>query len=454
MPKSNRTPSQNIEAEMSVVGAVLLDNKALFSVQNALSDVDFYHPANRLIFSAIVSLAGKNKPIDLVTLSSELKTQGNFEKAGGATYLATLVDYVPTAANVSYYCKLVKEASRSRTCQELCIRNLDVSYDPSIKIEQKTDLIEEEIFRFRSDIRPNVGDVKHLSDSLVDAKEEYEKRSESKGRATGVRSGFIDCDKKTSGFQPSDLIVLAGRPSTGKTALALNFIIGSGVKVLFFSIEMSTQQLIDRLVSSISRVDLSNIRRGYSGDEERSKIQGALQDLRQWDILIDDTPALSISSIRSRAKREHAKSPLGLIVIDYLQLVSAKAENRLQEVSAVSRGLKALAKELNVPVIALSQLSRKLEERNDKRPILSDLRESGQIEQDADVVMFIHREAAYCQRCKSLNRDCGKDHFRDAELIIAKQRNGPLGVVKLDWYPQIGTFFPRANEYEQASRGL
>lgn len=442
--QSHRLPPQNLEAEMSVLGGVLLDNEAMSRALEFLTPADFYRESHRKIFHAMLSLGEKSEPADLVTLTAELKNRGELDDAGGGSYLATLVDYVPTAANIVYYCKIVKEKAVARKLIEVSTDIATSGYEGG-DMESILDQAEKSIFEISENrIRPSYFPVR---DILKDTFKAIEKLYERKELVTGVPTGYTDLDKMTAGMQPSDLIILAGRPSMGKTAFALNLVeyattnAEKPAPAVIFSLEMSKEQLVQRLLCSLARVDAGRMRTGNLGESDWPKLTMAAGQLNETDLYIDDTPAISVLELRSKCRRLAAEHGLGLIVVDYLQLMrGSNPESRQQEISDISRSLKALAKELSVPVVALSQLNRSLESRTDKRPMMSDLRESGAIEQDADVIMFVYRDAVYCDDCKSRERTCEKGHDKDAEIIIGKQRNGPIGTVHLTFRGEFTRF--------------
>ena len=442
--QSHRLPPQNLEAEMSVLGGVLLENEALNRALEFLTTADFYRESHRKIFNALIILGDKNEPADLVTLTAVLKDRGELEDIGGSTYLATLVDYVPTAANINYYCKLVKEKSVARKLIEASTAIATRGYEGG-DMEEILDQAEKSIFEISENrMRPSYFPVR---DILKDTFKSIEALYERKELVTGVPTGYHDLDKMTAGLQSSDLIVIAGRPSMGKTAFALNLIeyaathVDKPVPSVIFSLEMSKEQLVQRMLCSLAKVDAGRLRTGHLGESDWPKLTMAAGQLNETQIFIDDTPAISVLELRSKARRLKAEHGLGLVVVDYLQLMRGNnSENRQQEISEISRSLKALAKELELPVVALSQLNRSLESRTDKRPMMADLRESGAIEQDADVIMFVYREAVYCEDCKSRERTCEKGHDKDAEIVIGKQRNGPIGTVHLTFRAEFTRF--------------
>ncbi|MCK4503862.1 MAG: replicative DNA helicase [Desulfuromonadales bacterium] len=437
-------PPQNLEAEMSVLGGVLLENEALNRALEYLTTSDFYRESHRKIFNALIVLGDKSEPADLVTLTAVLKDRGELEAVGGSTYLATLVDYVPTAANISYYCKLVKEKSVARKLIEASTEIATKGYEGG-DMEEILDQAEKAIFEISENrIRPSYYPVK---DILKDTFKSIELLYERKELVTGVPTGYHDLDKMTAGLQPSDLVIVAGRPSMGKTAFALNVVeyatthADKPVPAVIFSLEMSKEQLVQRMLCSLAKVDAGRLRTGHLGESDWPKLTMAAGQLTDTQIYIDDTPAISVLELRSKARRLKAEHGLGLIIVDYLQLMrGSNPESRQQEISEISRSLKALAKELELPVVALSQLNRSLESRTDKRPMMADLRESGAIEQDADVIMFVYREAVYCEDCKSRERTCDKGHDKDAEIVIGKQRNGPIGTVHLTFRGEFTRF--------------
>ncbi len=420
---------------MSVLGGVLLENEALNKALEVLRPDDFYREAHRKIFNSLITLSEKGEPADLVTLTAALKAAGELDAVGGSTYLATLVDYVPTAANIVYYAKLVKEKSVARRLISVATNIATRGFEGG-DVEEALDWAEKSIFDIAGmRMRPSYFATR---DILKDTFKTIEMLYNRKEAVTGVPTGFEDLDKMTAGLQAGDLLIIAGRPSMGKTAFVLNVVENAAihsegkVPTLFFSLEMSKEQLVQRMLCSLSKVDASRLRTGHLGESDWPKLTTGAGLLSDAEIYIDDTPSISVLELRAKSRRLKAEKNLGLIVIDYLQLMSGNnSENRQQEISDISRSLKALAKELKVPVVALSQLNRSLENRTDKRPIMADLRESGAIEQDADVIMFVYRDAVYCEACKSREKTCDKGHDKDAEIVIGKQRNGPIGTVHL-----------------------
>jgi len=450
--QSHRLPPQNLEAEMSVLGGVLLENEAMNRALEYLTTSDFYRESHRKIFNSLLALSDKSEPADLVTLTAELKNRSELEDVGGSTYLATLVDYVPTAANITYYCKLVKEKSIARKLIEVSTDIATSGYDGG-DMEEILDRAEKSIFEISENrTRPSYFPVR---DILKDTFKSIEKLYERKELITGVPTGYHDLDKMTAGLQPSDLVIVAGRPSMGKTAFALNLIeyatahADNPVPAVIFSLEMSKEQLVQRMLCSLAKVDAGRLRTGHLGESDWPKLTMAAGQLNETELYIDDTPAISVLELRSKARRLKAEHGLGLIIVDYLQLMrGSNPESRQQEISEISRSLKALAKELELPVVALSQLNRSLESRTDKRPMMADLRESGAIEQDADVIMFVYREAVYCEDCRSREKTCEKGHDKDAEIIIGKQRNGPIGTVHLTFRGEFTRFENQARREE------
>ncbi len=446
---SHRLPPQSLEGEMSVLGGILLENEALNRALELLRPEDFYRESHRKIFSVLIDLSEKGEPADLVTLTAALQARGEIDAVGGSAYLATLVDYVPTAANIVYYCKLVKEKALSRQLISVATEIATRGYAGG-DIEQNLDWAEKSIFEIAgSKSRPSYFSTREI---LKDTFKTIEKLYDRKELVTGVPTGFTDLDLMTAGFQPSDLIIVAARPSMGKTAFALNLVETAAihaekpVPALVFSLEMSKEQLVQRMLCSVSKVDASRLRTGHLGESDWPKLTNGAGLLSEAQIFIDDTPGISILEVRAKARRLKSEKDLGIIVVDYLQLMTGhNAESRQQEISEISRSLKGLAKELGVPVIALSQLNRSLENRTDKRPIMADLRESGAIEQDADVIMFVYRESVYCDACKKRDGSCDKGHDKDAEIIVGKQRNGPIGAVHL-------TFRGEFTRFENQSR--
>ncbi len=421
-----RIPPHSLEAEQSVLGAMILDKEAINTAIEIIRPDDFYKEANREIFEAILVLFNKNEPVDLITLSEELKRRGTLENTGGVTYLANLSSAVATTANVKYYCKIVEEKSILRRLIRSCDDVIVKSYENSDEVNAIIEKAEKSIFditqgRNREGFSP-------LSEVLLSSFSQIEERAANQGSLTGLTTGFIDLDNKLSGFQKSDLILLAARPSMGKTAIMLNFVTNAALKgnanVAVFSLEMSKEQLVQRMISATAHVDLQKIISGRLSEDEWIQVINSMGPLSQAKIYLDDTAGISLMEMKAKCRRLKIEKGLDLVLIDYLQLMQMDGhqESRQQEISAISRGLKALAKEMECPVIALSQLSRAPELRADHRPILSDLRESGAIEQDADVVLFLYRDEYY-------HDDSEKKNI--GEVIIAKHRNGPTGSIEL-----------------------
>uniref|UniRef100_I2Q2D9 Replicative DNA helicase n=1 Tax=Desulfovibrio sp. U5L TaxID=596152 RepID=I2Q2D9_9BACT len=437
-----KVPPQNLEAEQAVLGGILLKNSVLFNLVDLIGEDDFYSPAHRLVFQAILELSRKNAPIDLVSLAEALRTAGRLEEVGGPAYLAELTSSTVSAANALHHAGIVREKAVQRKLISAAVDIITKCYEGGQETENLLDESEQAIFAI-ADSRTTKG--LHSSKDLVTRVfEQIEKRMENKELVTGVPTGYYQFDEYTAGLQPSDLIIIAGRPSMGKTAFAMNVAMrGSamhGAPTAIFSLEMSMEQIMQRMLCCWGKVDLSKLRRGRLDDEDWSRLYDAANHLSAAPIFIDDTPAITTMDLRARCRRLKAEHGLGLIVVDYLQLMRAsrRIESREQEISEISRSLKALAKELHVPVIALSQLNRKVEERADKRPMMSDLRESGAIEQDADVIIFLYRAAAYKKKEELTPED------NVAEVIIGKQRNGPTGMVRL-------TFLKESTSFENLS---
>ena len=439
----HKVPPQNAEAEQSILGGILLDNQALNNVLEILSANDFYSEAHRRIFTAIIELADRNEPTDLITLTNILKNKKQLDGVGGMAYLASLVDNVPSAANVGYYAKIVKEKAILRQLIGTATGILKNSYDNGMEVDDVLDEAEHAIFEISENkIRPSFYLLKNI---IKDTFKTIEKLYEKKNLITGVPTGFEKLDDLTSGLQKSDLIIIAGRPSMGKTAFALNLAchaaVDMGLPVAVFSLEMAKEQLAMRMLAADAKVDSQRLRRGLVGETDWPKLTTAAGRLSEAPLFIDDTPAITVLEMKAKARRLKAENGLELIVLDYLQLMRSggRKDSREQEISEISRSLKALAKELSVPVIALSQLNRKVEDRTNRRPQMADLRESGAIEQDADVIAFIYRDEVY-------NKSEDNPEKGIAEIIIGKQRNGPVGTVKL-------AFLEQYTSFEQLARG-
>lgn len=427
---SIKVPPNNKEAEQSVLGAILIDKESLIKVVDILDPKDFYVPAHEKIYATILELFEKHQPIDILSLTSRLKEKGYFQDVGGSGYLADLTNQVPTAAHIENYAKIVKEKHILRELITTATQIAEDSFDPENEVEDLLDQIEQKIISISQ--RSISQNFIHIKDELKSAYERIEKLHQGDGSLRGVPTGFKGLDNILSGFQKSDLVVLGARPSLGKTAFSLdiarNAALKHGIPVGYFSLEMSREQVIDRLISSESQVSLWKLRTGRIKDDmEFEMIQYALDKLSKAPIFIDDTPSPNILQMRSMARRLQMEHGLGLIVVDYLQLIQprTKSDNMVNQVTEISRGLKSLARELKVPVLALSQLSRAVDQRDHKQPRLSDLRESGSIEQDSDVVMFIYRK----DRDRT-DIEAPLDEQNVAQIIVAKHRNGPLGSVK------------------------
>ncbi|MDH4226700.1 MAG: replicative DNA helicase [Deltaproteobacteria bacterium] len=441
----HRVPPHNLEAEQAVIGGILLEKDSLARVLEILAHDggDFYSDIHGLVFRAMVSLFEKNTPVDIVTLTDALKNTKALDSVGGVSYVAALADSTPTAANILYYARIVREKSLLRGLITAATEIVRRGYDAGEAVDDFVDEAEKIIFQAAQERTKK--SYYALRDLIKDAFEAVEKLYEKKTHVTGVASGFKDLDRLLAGLQPSDLIIIAGRPSMGKTAFALNIAeyaaIETEAPVALFSLEMSKEQLTQRMLASRARVDLHRLRHGRLNDEDWGRLTTAVGTLYEAPIYIDDTPAQSVLELRAKARRWVNDLGIKLIIVDYLQLMRGRTrtESREQEISDISRSLKALAKEVNVPVVALSQLSRRAETRENARPQLSDLRESGAIEQDADVVMFVYRECFYkpCDCPKELCT-CGKR--RGAEIIVAKQRNGPTDTIKLTFMNELARF--------------
>jgi replicative DNA helicase len=434
---SHKLPPQNIEAEQSVLGGILIENEAINKVTEILNADDFYRDAHHKIFNALIDLSERDEPADLITLTNELRKTDQLDAIGGASYLASLIDSVPTAANIEYYAKIVKEKAILRKLIETSTEIITQSYQDRGDVEGFLDEAEKAIFEISERrVKPSFYPIR---DIVKESFKTLERLYEKKELVTGVPSGFKELDRMTAGFQPSDLIIVAGRPSMGKTALCLNLseyaAIEKKIPVAIFSLEMSKEQLVIRMLCSEARVEGTRLRTGFLNESDWPRLTLAAGNLSDAPIFIDDSAALSILELRAKARRLKSEHGLGMVIIDYLQLMRGRirAESRQQEISEISRSLKALAKELTIPVIAVSQLSRKTEERRDFRPQLSDLRESGAIEQDADVILFLYRDELYNRSEDNPNR--GK-----AELIIGKQRNGPIGKIEMAFLDKFTTF--------------
>ncbi|NGQ96100.1 replicative DNA helicase [Brevibacillus sp. SYP-B805] len=431
----DRVPPQNNEAEQSVLGAVFLSKEALITAMEILRPEDFYKTAHQRIFKTMLDLYEKGEPVDLVTVTAELQDHKLLDEVGGVPYLTALAGSVPTAANVEYYARIVEEKSLLR---RLILTATKIANDGYTREDDVGEIIADaERYIMEIAQNRNSGGFIPIRDVLLETYERIEFLSQRRGDVTGIPSGYPDLDKMTSGFQRSDLIILAARPSVGKTAFALNVAQNvaarAGETVAIFSLEMAASQLVQRMICAEGNLDASKLRTGWLEEDDWQKLTMAIGTLAKAPIYIDDTPGVTVQDIRAKCRRLQAERGLGLVLIDYLQLIHGrgKGDNRQQEVSEISRNLKGIARELNVPVIALSQLSRSVEQRQDKRPMMSDIRESGSIEQDADIVAFLYRDDYYNKETENKNV---------IEVIIAKQRNGPTGTVELAFLKEYNKF--------------
>jgi len=444
-----RIPPHSIDAEQAVLGGLMLDERAWERVADKLNEDDFYRKDHRLVFRAIAELSEKNMPCDAVTLGEWFDSNGLAELVGGSSYVLQLANSTPSAANILAYAEIVREKSILRQLIDAGTQITGDGFQPEGRSTQEIlETAEQKVFHIAESGARGRKNFVAMRAAVKEAFQILHQRFESKGAVTGLATGFTDLDDLTAGLQPADLIIVAARPSMGKTALAVNMAEHAALKlkkaVAIFSMEMSASQLAFRLISSLGRINQQHLRTGDIQEEEWPRVTSAITLLSDAKIFIDDTPALSPGELRARARRLKREHDLGLIVIDYLQLmaVPGNKENRATEISEISRGLKALAKELNIPVIALSQLNRSLEQRTDKRPVMADLRESGAIEQDADVIIFIYRDEYYNPETNEKGQ---------AEIIIGKQRNGPTGTIKLTFLGQYTKFESFASENYGAS---
>ncbi len=429
---SAKIPPQSIDAEMSLLGAVLINDDVLSDVSDKLKAADFYDKRHQVVFDAMLRLYEKHKPVDLLTLSNELEGKKQLETVGGSGYLSELTNHVPTAAHASAYADMVRVKAVRRRLINASTSIASLGYDEEKTVQELLGQAEADLFAVSDDhLKQDLVSLEHI---LAESFDRIEELHRNKGALRGVPTGWRDLDKKTAGLQKSDLIILAARPAMGKSTLVANlaYNVASQAKkaVLFFSLEMSKEQLVDRMLAETAGIDAFNIRTGNLSEDDFGKLSDAMGEMAEAPVFIDDTPGLTVLEMRTKARREAHNHPLGLIIVDYLQLMQSSgrsySDNRVQEVSEISRGLKLIARELDVPVVALSQLSRSVESRHPQIPQLSDLRESGSIEQDADIVMFIYREDYY-------NPETENQHITD--LIIAKHRNGPTGKVQLYFHP-------------------
>ncbi|HCF05080.1 MAG TPA: replicative DNA helicase [Desulfomicrobiaceae bacterium] len=432
-----KVPPHNLEAEQAVLGGIFLHNELFHQLVDIISADDFYSPAHRTIYAACEELYRRGQPMDLVTVAEHLASHGQLDAVGGSVYLASLTNAVASGANAVFHAGIVRDKAVRRRLIQTAAEVLTSCFENAEDTEHLLDDAEQRIFAVaEAKSRPSFISSKDLITRVF---EQLETRAGQGDLITGVPTGYLDFDRMTAGLQRSDLIIVAARPSMGKTALALNMgmraAVHHGVPVAIFSLEMSMEQLMMRMLGCHARVDLSRLRTGFLNDEDWARLYQAADELSHAPIFIDDTPALSTMEIRARCRRLKAEKNIGLVIVDYLQLMrsSRSQDSREQEISDISRSLKALAKELDIPVVALAQLNRKVEERSDKRPVLSDLRESGAIEQDADVIVFIYRDAAYNKAEDNPNKNI-------AEIIIGKQRNGPVGSLRLAYFGQYTAF--------------
>ncbi|MGA1845528.1 replicative DNA helicase [Deferribacter abyssi] len=429
-----RIPPHNLEAEQGVLASILLDEKALDKIVHLLQPDDFYHPAHKVIYSTLLKLSQGNKPLDVVTLISALTDMNLIDKAGGIDYISTLTDIIPNSSNVAYYAAIVKDKALLRNLIEISGYISSKAYEFTGDITDLLDETEKAIFQL-AEFKLK-GDVRSISDLLSESFELLQKLYEKKEDLTGIPSGFVDLDRLTNGFQNSDLIIVAGRPGMGKTAFALNIALNASYKfdksVAVFSLEMSANQLVQRLLAAEAKIESTKLRNGKLNLEEWNRLAAVGSELNDIQLFIDDTPAISVMELRAKCRRLKKEHGLDLVIVDYLQLMTgSNSDSREQQISEISRSLKALAKELNIPVIALSQLNRSVENRSDKRPQPSDLRESGAIEQDADIIIFLYRDEVYHKDSKYQGL---------CEVILAKHRSGPTGSVYLAFLKEYTRF--------------
>ncbi|MBY2477335.1 replicative DNA helicase [Clostridioides difficile] len=435
MEDMTRIPPHSVESEQSILGSILLDKDAIITVTETIKPDDFYKEAHKIIYECMITLSNKGEPIDLITLTEELRKQGHLNDIGGISYITSLSTIVPTTSNVKYYADIVKEKSVLRKLIKASNEIINLGYSGATKIEDVLEQAEKSIFDISQEKTSD--DFKSINLVLMDAYDMIEKLYTNKSDVTGITTGFKDLNKKINGLQRTDLILIAARPAMGKTAFSLNLVQNAALKgdasVAVFSLEMSKEQLVQRMLSSQSSVELKKIKTGTLNDNDWPRIIDAMAVLSDAKIHIDDTPGIKISELRSKCRKLKIEKGLDLVLIDYLQLMEGEGNNesRQQEISKISRSLKVLAKELNCPVVALSQLSRAPEQRADHRPMLSDLRESGAIEQDADIVMFLYRDEYYHADSESKNI---------GEIIIAKNRHGETGSVELVWLGEVQRF--------------
>lgn len=436
-----KIPPHSVESEQSILGSILLDKHAMVTVSEIIKPEDFYKEAHKIIYDAMMSLSNKGEPIDLITLTEALKKDDSLDIVGGISYLTSLSTIVPTTSNVKYYADIVKEKSVFRKLIKASNDILNLGYNNATKIEEILEQAEKKIFDISQEKASD--DFKGINEVLMSAYDSLEDLYNNKGGVTGITTGFTDLDKKINGLQRTDLILIAARPAMGKTAFSLNLVQNSalqaGISAAVFSLEMSKEQLVQRMLSAQSTVELKKLKTGNIDENDWPRIIDSMAVLSNSKIYIDDTPGITIPEMRSKCRKLKMEKGLDLILIDYLQLMEGdgKNESRQQEISKISRSLKMIAKELNCPVVALSQLSRAPEQRSDHRPMLSDLRESGAIEQDADIVMFLYRDEYY-------NPDSDRKNI--GEVIIAKNRHGETGTAELVWLGEIQKFANKARE--------
>ncbi|CEH36033.1 replicative DNA helicase [Romboutsia lituseburensis] len=441
MEDMTRIPPHSVESEQSILGSILLDKDAMITVSETIKPDDFYKEAHKIIYECMIVLSNKGEPIDLITLTEELRKQGHLDDVGGISYITSLSTIVPTTSNVKFYADIVKEKSVLRKLIKASNDIINLGYDGATKIEDVLDKAEKKIFDISQEKASD--DFKSINLVLMDAYDTIEHLYSSKAEITGITTGFKDLNKKINGLQRTDLILLAARPAMGKTAFSLNLVQNAALKgdasVAVFSLEMSKEQLVQRMLSAQANVELKKLKTGKLGENDWPRIIDAMAVLSNAKIYIDDTPGIKISELRSKCRKLKIEQGLDLILIDYLQLMEGEGNNesRQQEISKISRSLKIIAKELNCPVVALSQLSRAPEQRADHRPMLSDLRESGAIEQDADIVMFLYRDEYY--HPDSERKNIG-------EVIIAKNRHGETGAVELVWLGEVQKFADKSRD--------
>ena len=441
-----KVPPHDIEAEQAVLGSMLTDKDAVISAMEVLKPDSFYREDNKAIYQAMYNLYAKSEPIDIVTVKAELTSQGNFERVGGLDYLANLPDKAPTTANVDMYIKIVDEKASLRSLISTSNELISLGYDESEKVDHIIDMAQKKVYDL-SQKRAEKG-YSPLKEILVDSLAQIEKLYNQKGSVTGIPTGFEDLDRKTAGLHNSDLIIVAARPAMGKSAFAINIAANAAIRAkvptVIFSLEMSKEQVGNRILCAEAMVESEKIRTGKIEDNDWMKLVQTLGDLSEAPIYVDDTPGITAMEIRAKCRKLKMEHNIGLVLVDYLQLITASTgrnSSREQEIAEISRSLKILAKELDVPVIALSQLSRATEKRDDKRPMMSDLRESGSIEQDADIIMFLYRDDYY-------NAESPEQNV--TEIIIGKQRSGSVGTIKLAWLPNYTKFANLARGYEKA----